>query len=448
MSLKRFMVKRIDIENIKSGSKMREMYHYPSPGKLAESSILINSNDFARNLSGEIEPNGINTGLTENQLGNKGSHGRIEFNNCPDHDCHQKCNDHESPDDMEVIIQSDNGYHKDGCVFSSNEFKAFSNSFPFSSYTSSDYPFTNYTSIEDNEAPFSTERELCAKNLTTYLNLVLMLLSLVAPLFLHMYYQFELYHSIMAIKSSSILLMKAHVNKSVLEKLTEFENFFFLGVSIYVTIQLVGSIITYSRYDLHLKRLYKVSLKNSKDDLVNNHKDDALKRLSTYFKTLSIDENVTKIIGRNLVESFSDVSNRFNSCNMRWIWERIRAYKFRAYGFKIWVSFAFNVSISILVSLFVYFKRFKLWYSMPVDNFKNVSNLYWNVALNYEGFVWTTFIFAINLLSWTLLLLLNRNFPMFIDETQCFLKDVMDSFNQQVSGSIWDREVSFLIRNI
>ncbi|UKK00433.1 hypothetical protein MACK_000505 [Theileria orientalis] len=466
MSLKRFMVKRIDSKNINCGKnldesvnnkrfneglgcKVREMYHYPSPGRLAESSILINSNDFARDLSGEIELNGLNTGSIENELVNKGSYGRIEFNNCTDHDCHQGCNNHESADDMEVVIQTDNGYHKDGCIFSSNEFKPFSNSFLFSSYTSSDHPSTNYTSIEDNEGSFSPESELCIKNLTTYLNLVLMLFSLLVPLCLHMYYQYELYNSIMDIKSSSSLLKKAHdVNKSVLEKLTEFENFFFTGVSIYVIIQLIGSIITYSRYNLHLHQLYKASLKNSKDDLVNNHKDDALKRLNSYFKSLSIDDNVTKIIGKNLVESFGDVSYRINSCNMRWIWDRIRAYKFRSFGFKIWVSFAFNVSLSILVCLFVYYKRFRLWYSMPLDHFKNVSNLYWNIALNYEGFALATFIFAVNLLSWTLLLLMNRNFPMFIYETQYFLKDIMDSFNVQVSGSIWDREVSFLIRNL
>nr|PVC54052.1 hypothetical protein MACL_00003344 [Theileria orientalis] len=427
---------------------MREMYHYPSPGKLAENSILVHTNDFARDLSGEIELNGLNIGSIEHELDNKGSYGLTEFSNCAEHSCRQECNNHDSGDEIGVIIQNEDGCHKDGWVLSSNEFKAFSNSFPFSCYTSADHPFTNYTSIEDTEAALGPENELCIKNLITYFNLILMLFSLSAPLFLHIFYQFKLYYSIVDIKSTSSLLKKANVNKNVLEKMTEFENFFFLGVSIYVIIQLIGSILTYLRYNLHLQQLYKISIKNSKDDMVSNHRDNALKRLNIYFKSLSIDDNVTKIIGKNLAESFSDVSYRFNSYNMRWIWDRIRAYKFRTFGFKIWVSFAFNVSISILVCLCVYYKRFRLWYTMPFDRFKNVSNSYWNIALNYEGFVWTTFIFVINLLSWTIIVLVNRSLPMFIDETQYFLKDIMDSFNEQVSGSIWDREVSFLIRNI
>ncbi|GFE55674.1 transmembrane protein [Babesia ovis] len=292
----------------------------------------------------------------------------------------------------------------------------------------------------------------CVSTIYTTISLIGMLIALLIPALFHICCQFRLYGSLSQLSErvsnqdntagGGTYILKS--TRTLLDHLSEFENFFFIGVFLYLTIQIIGFYATQVRIRHYLWRLCFISVEMSKHEFLYGSKQRAMEHFSDYVKRIYRGQTqACRQTEQNLVKAFDEASSKFDNYQVENIWNKIAFLRCRIMFLRIYVPIFINVVMSIGAAAFVYDRRFRMYHKVPLAHPDIVSNLYWYAAIQYEGF-WCIFaIFLLNIITWLYLCNINRHKTIFglLEEAQSQIHAVIFDFSSKLAKEVWDNQM-------
>ncbi|ORM42335.1 uncharacterized protein BXIN_1592 [Babesia sp. Xinjiang] len=292
----------------------------------------------------------------------------------------------------------------------------------------------------------------CVSTIYTTISLGCMFIALLIPALFHLCCQFRLYGSLWSLsehipdtdrtKDAGTYLMKG--TKTVIDHLSEFENFFFVGVFLYLFIQVIGFYATHARIRRYLWRLCFISVELSKREFLYGSKQRAMEHFSDYVKRLyRIQTHACTQTEQNLVRAFDEASSKFDNYQVDNTWHKIAFLRYRIMFVRIYVPVLINVVLSLGATAFVYDRRFRMYHKVPLAHPDLISNLYWYAAIQYEGF-WCIFgMFLLNFATWLYLCHINVHKTLFgmLEETHNQIKAVIFDYSSKLAKDIWDNQM-------
>lgn len=274
----------------------------------------------------------------------------------------------------------------------------------------------------------------CVSMIYTTFYLGLMLISLLVPALFHIFFQFRLYG----------LFFEEYQEGKILDYFGDFENFFAVGVVIYIVIQFVGFHATRDRFKSYLQNLCRFSMSKTKRDFMLVDKQDAVDTFKKHVKSVfgtSTTASVTAM--NNLAKGFDEASRKFTNETVQEVWDSMKMLKFQIFFLKIWLPFILYLVISLGTCAYVYDWKFRLHYKVPLAHPEIVSKLYWYAAIQYDGFLCISLTFIFNILTWLHLCRINAHKPFFatLDLALSDIDQATNDYVANVSKEIWESQM-------
>ncbi|AFZ80740.1 hypothetical protein BEWA_001470 [Theileria equi strain WA] len=280
----------------------------------------------------------------------------------------------------------------------------------------------------------------CISIIHTTLYLGLMLISLLVPAIFHAFFQFRLYG----------LFFEEYQEGKIIDCFGEFENFFVVGVLIYIAIQLVGFNSTHNRFKGYLCNLCKFSMNKTRRDFMVNSKQEALEKFKKHVKSVFKTPTSACVTAMNdLAKGFDEASYKFTHGAAEEILDRMKMLKFKIFFMRIWFPFILHLIISLGTCAYVYDWKFRSHYRVPLAHPKIVSGFYWYAALQYEGFWCILITFIFNLVTWFHLCRLNEHKCFFasLDSALVEIDKAMSDYAMNISKEIWESQMLVFVTN-
>ncbi|EDO05234.1 putative integral membrane protein [Babesia bovis T2Bo] len=294
--------------------------------------------------------------------------------------------------------------------------------------------------------------EQCISTVYTIVALGFMLLALLVPAIFHVCCQFRLYGSLSQIyermkNPETSKIGGAYIQKGaqvLVDHIREFENFFFIGIFLYLCIQIIGFYVTQTRIRFYLWRLCLLSVELSKHEFLYGSKQRAVEHFSDYGKRIYRGQpQACRQTEKSLVKAFDEASSKFDNYHVDDIWNRITFLRCRMMLLRIYIPIFIHAAISIGTAAFVYDRRFRMYHRVPLAHPDIISNLYWYAAIQYEGFWCILAMFMINIVTWLYLCNINRHKILFglLEEAQSQIRAIILDFSNKLAKDIWDNQM-------
>ncbi|GIX64232.1 uncharacterized protein BcabD6B2_36670 [Babesia caballi] len=292
----------------------------------------------------------------------------------------------------------------------------------------------------------------CISTFYTTISMGGMLLALLVPAVFHICFQFRLYGGLFSIpehikNADGIQSRRMSIMKdtwAVVDHLGEFENFFFIGVFLYLSIQIVGFYTTQARIRRYLWKLCSVAVEMSKHEFLYGSKQRAMEHFSDYAKRMYRNQaHACTQTEQGLVKAFDEASSKFDNYQIESIWRKTSFMRYRILFTRIHLPMLLNFVISIGMTAFVYDKRFRMHHRVPLAHPDIVSNLYWYAAIQYEGF-WCIFaLFLLNFATWLYLCHTNFHTTMFglLEGAHNHIHAVASDYGSKLAKDVWDKQM-------
>ncbi|CDR95383.1 hypothetical protein, conserved [Babesia bigemina] len=279
-----------------------------------------------------------------------------------------------------------------------------------------------------------------------------MLVALLAPALFHVCCQFRLYGGFIPthdrnVDSDDIKLRGSYIisdARSIVNQLSEFENFFLIGVFLYLLIQIIGFYVTQARIRMYLWRLCEVSVEMAKHDFLYDCKQRAVEHFSDYTKSISRNQtHVCTQTERRLVKAFDEAASNFGNNETGNIWRKTSLMRYRILLTRVYIPIIINLLISIGTSVFVYDRRLRMHHRVPLAHPDIVANFYWYAAIQYEGF-WCIFtLMVLNFTTWVYLCYVNLHKTLFglLEEAHNQIRTVAADYSSKLAKDIWDNQM-------
>ncbi|GBE61421.1 hypothetical protein BOVATA_029140 [Babesia ovata] len=292
----------------------------------------------------------------------------------------------------------------------------------------------------------------CISTFYTVIWMSCMLLALLAPALFHVCCQFRLYGGFIPthdrnVDSDDVRLRGTHIMtdaRSIVNHLSEFENFFLIGVFLYLLIQIIGFYLTQARIRTYLWRLCEVSVEMAKHDFLYDSKQRAVEHFSDYAKRICRNKtHVCTQTERRLVEAFDEAASNFDNNETDNIWRKTSLMRYRILFTRVYLPIIINLLISIGTSVFVYDRRLRTHHRVPLAHPDIVANFYWYAAIQYEGF-WCIFtLMVLNFTTWVYLCYVNLHKTIFglLEEAHDQIRAVTSDYGSKLAKDIWDNQM-------
>ncbi|KAK1939584.1 hypothetical protein X943_001285 [Babesia divergens] len=285
----------------------------------------------------------------------------------------------------------------------------------------------------------------CVSTFYTVIAMGLMLIALFIPALFHVCCQFRLYGSMVHITENITDVYDAQKDRwTIIDRLSEFENFFFFGVFLYLAIQTAGFYATRARIRRYLWRLCCIAVETAKHEFLYCSKQRAMEYFSDYAKRIYRDQtNAYVQTEQNLMKAFDDASLKFNNYQVEDVWCQIAFVRYRMMCGRIYLPMLINMIVSIGTSAFVYDRRFRMHHRVPLAHPDLLANLYWYAAIQYEGVWCICTMFILNFMTWLYLCHTNRHKTLFglLEDTRDQIQTIATGYGTKLAKDIWDNQM-------